>query len=126
MKFLGRWFIVFGAFLIICGAAGYLSNPSAAKTALISGGTFGSLSCLWGCMMLRGSGWSRWAGLATTLLLLGAFSWRAWAGWKAFAMGEPKLFAASLITLMLVATLATLVELVSDMRSRSWATPPPR
>jgi hypothetical protein len=41
-------------------------------------------------------------------------------------MGEPKLFAASLITLMLVATLATLVELVSDMRSRSRATPSPR
>jgi uncharacterized membrane protein (UPF0136 family) len=124
MKFIGRWFIGFGAFLIICGAAGYLSNPAEARTALISGGTFGSLSCFWGCMMLRGYRWSRWAGLATTLLLLGAFSWRAWAGWKAFAMGEPKLFAASLITLMLVATLATLVELASDMRSHSWATPP--
>jgi hypothetical protein len=39
-------------------------------------------------------------------------------------MGEPKLFAASLITLMLVATLATLVKLASDMRSHSGAPPP--
>jgi len=32
-------------------------------------------------------------------------------GWMAYASGEPKLFAASLITLMLVASLASLVVL---------------
>jgi uncharacterized membrane protein (UPF0136 family) len=111
MNFVGRWFVGFGIFLILCGAAGYLSNPAGAKTALMSGGTFGGLSALWGVLMLKGFGWAKMAAWVTTILLVAAFAWRSIAGWMDYAAGEPKLFAASLITLMLVASLASLVVL---------------
>lgn len=112
MKFPGRWFIGFGVFLILCGVAGFLSNPTAAKTALISGGTFGLLSAIWGVLMLRGFEWARAAALGTTSLLAVVFTWRSAAGWMAWSAGEPKLFAASLITLMLAGAVASLIVLL--------------
>jgi uncharacterized membrane protein (UPF0136 family) len=111
MSFAGRWFVGFGVFLILCGIAGFLSNPAGAKTALISGGAFGGLSALWGVLMLRGMAWARVAAWVSTLVLVAAFAWRATAGWMAWAAGEPKLFAASLITVMLVGALASVVVL---------------
>lgn len=111
MRFCGRWFVGFGIFLILCGVAGFLSNPAGAKTALMSGGTFGFLSALWGVLMLKGFGWARIAAWVSTTVLVAAFAWRSVAGWMAYAAGEPKLFAASLITMMLVASLASLVVL---------------
>ena len=111
MKFYGRWFVGFGIFLIVCGVAGFLSNPAGAKTALISGGTFGGLAVLWGVLMLRGFGWALVAAWVTTLVLVAAFTWRATAGWMAYAAGEPKLFAAVLITFMLAGALASVVVL---------------
>lgn len=110
---IGRWYIGFGIFLILCGIAGYASNPAAAKTALISGSTFGSLSMLWGFWMLKGGRLSVLiaAGL-TTLMLCGAFSWRSVVSWQAYADGEPKLFAACLITAMLLASIASLIQLL--------------
>lgn len=111
MNFTGRWFVGFGIFLILCGVAGYLSNPGGAKTALISGGTFGTLSALWGVLMLKGFAWAKIAAWVSTLVLVAAFTWRSIAGWAAYAAGEPKLFAASLITLMLVAALASVAVL---------------
>jgi uncharacterized membrane protein (UPF0136 family) len=112
----GRWFVGFGVFLILCGIAGYLSNPAGAKTALISGGTFGGLSALWGVLMLKGFAWAKVAAWISTLVLVAAFAWRSIAGWMAYAAGEPKLFAASLITLMLVASLASLAVLGRSAR----------
>ncbi|MFM8655846.1 MAG: hypothetical protein ACKOD5_01745 [Chthoniobacterales bacterium] len=112
MNFTGRWFVGFGIFLILCGVAGYLSNPAGAKTALISGGTFGALSALWGFLMLRGFAWAKVAAWVSTLVLVAAFTWRSVVGWMAYAAGEPKLFAASLITLMLVASVASLAVLL--------------
>jgi uncharacterized membrane protein (UPF0136 family) len=101
--------IAYGLFLIAMGAAGYLSNPEKAATALMSGGTFGALSILWGWLMSRGIGWSRWAAVATTALLLVVFSWRASVSWMAFAGGATeKLTAAILITLMGTASLSML------------------
>lgn len=112
MNFAGKWFVGFGIFLILCGVAGYLSNPAAAKTALISGGTFGVLSAAWGWLMLRGLGWASVAALVSTGFLAAVFLWRSIASWMAYAAGEPKLFAASLITLMLAGALASLAVLV--------------
>lgn len=111
MNFKGRWLVGFGLFLMGCGVAGYLSNPAGAKTALLSGGTFGGLSVAWGALMLRGFAWAKVAAWVSTIVLVAAFAWRAVAGWMAYAGGEPKLFAASLITLMLVASLASLAVL---------------
>jgi uncharacterized membrane protein (UPF0136 family) len=116
MSFTGRWFVGFGIFLILCGLAGYLSNPAGAKTALMSGGTFGGLSAFWGLLMLKGFAWAKIAAWVSTLVLVGAFTWRSIAGWMAYAAGEPKLFAASLITLMLVASLASLAVLGRSAR----------
>lgn len=112
MNFCGRWFVGFGIFLILCGVAGYLSNPAGAKTALISGGTFGALSALWGVLMIRGFAWAKLAAWVSTLVLVAAFTWRSIVGWMAYAAGEPKLFAACLITLMLVASVASLAMLL--------------
>jgi len=111
VSFTGRWFLGFGILLISCGAAGYLSNPAGAKTALISGGTFGGLSAIWGLLMMKGFAWAKVAAWVSTLLLVAAFAWRSAAGWMAYAAGEPKLFAASLITLMLAASLVSLAVL---------------
>ncbi|QTN33174.1 hypothetical protein HZ994_12905 [Akkermansiaceae bacterium] len=107
-----KWLFGYAAFLFLCGLAGYLSNPAAAKTALISGSVFGALSAIWGFLLLKGLGFAKWAALATTLLLCAVFSWRSFASWQKFADGEPKAFAASLITLMLIGSLATAARLV--------------
>ena len=117
---LGKWMCAYGLFLIAIGAAGYLSNPEKAATALISGGTFGALSIFWGWLMSRGIGWSRWAASATTTLLLIVFVWRASVSWMAFAGGaSEKLTAAILITLMGAASLAMLGLLLSAMVRRT-------
>ncbi len=107
-----KWLIGYGVFLFLCGLAGYLSNPAAAKTALISGSVFGGLSLAWGLLLGKGFGWAKWAALATTLMLCVVFSWRSFASWQKVMADEPKVFAASLITLMLLGSLATGVRLV--------------
>jgi uncharacterized membrane protein (UPF0136 family) len=107
-----KWLISFGVFLFLCGLAGYLSNPVAAKTALISGSVFGGLSVLWGVLLGKGMGFAKWAALATSIMLCGAFTWRSIVSWQKVTEGEPKVFAASLITLMLVGSLATVVKLL--------------
>lgn len=111
-----KWLIGYGVFLFLCGLAGYLSNPAAAKTALISGSVFGGLSVVWGLLLGKGLGkglgWAKWAALATTLMLCAVFSWRSFASWQKVMDGEPKAFAASLITLMLLGSLATVARLV--------------
>lgn len=104
----GRWMIGYGVFLVAMGILGYSHNPEKAKTALMSGGTFGALSVFWGWLMTRGLAFSRWAGFATTVFLLGVFSWRAAVSWEAVAQGfSEKLFPAILISLMAAASLIT-------------------
>ncbi len=107
-----RWLCGFGIFLILCGLAGYLSNPAAAKTALISGSLFGGLSILWGVLLGKGLGFAKWVALVMTILLCGVFGWRSTVSWQAVSEGEPKAFAASLITLMLLGSIATVVKLL--------------
>jgi uncharacterized membrane protein (UPF0136 family) len=117
---LSHWMIAYGLFLIAMGAVGYLSNPEKAATALMSGGTFGGLSILWGWLMSRGVGWSRWAAGATTTLLVIVFAWRASVSWMAFAGGATeKLVPAVLITLMGAASLAMLALLLPTLIRRT-------
>jgi len=56
------------------GLLGYLSNPEKAKTALMSGGTFGALSIVWGVLGARGFRWSLPAALATTGIYTRAYT----------------------------------------------------
>ena len=110
------YLILYGAFLTLAGLAGYLSNPEKAKTALMSGGTFGALSILWGVLGARGVRWSLPAALVTTGLLALVFTWRASVSWLAVLDGKSeKLFAASLITVMLAGSVVMLPAL---MRAR--------
>ena len=99
------YLILYGGFLIVIGLAGYLSNPEKAKTALMSGGTFGALSILWGVLGARGVRWSLWAAIVTASFLALVFAWRATVGWLAVMDGKSeKLVAAVLITAMLAAS----------------------
>ena len=107
------YLMAYGGFLMLMGLAGYLSNPEKAKTALMSGGTFGALSILWGVLGARGVRWSLLAAKTTTGLLAVVFVWRASVGWLAVLDGHAeKQFAAGLITLMLAASIAMLLRLI--------------
>ena len=107
-----RFLILYGGFLIFTGLVGFLSNPEKAKTALMSGGLFGTLSIVWGVLGARGVRWSLPAAVVTTGLLALVFTWRASVGWLAVIAGNSeKLTAASLITLMLAASILMLIAL---------------
>lgn len=100
----------YGLFLIICGVLGFLSNPAEAKTALISGGTFGSLSVVAGYLIGRGVPYVTFGSLLMVSFLALIFTWRASVGWLEVVAGNTeKLFAASLITAMLIASLCMIV-----------------
>ena len=106
------YLILYGAFLVVMGLLGYWSNPEKAKTALMSGGTFGALSILWGVLGARGIRWSLPAAFVTTGLLALVFAWRASVGWLAVLDGKSeKLFAAALITAMLTGSVLMLLGL---------------
>ncbi len=106
---LGAWVLGYGVFLLAVGVAGYLSNPAKAATALVSGGTFGTLSMLLGFLLRRGHRWANFAAIATTGFLTLVFSWRSVATWGAVRSGHSeKLVAAWLITAMLLASVVTL------------------
>ena len=116
MKHYSYLFFYYGAFLIVMGLLGYLSNPEGAKTALLSGGLFGSLSLVIGWLGLKGWKRARQAGIGLALMLGAAFTWRASVSWAAVSDGlSEKLVAAILITTMLVATLAFLVILLRQI-----------
>lgn len=118
------YLIFYGAFLILVGLAGYLSNPEKARTALMSGGTFGALSILWGVLGARGVRWSLPAAIGTTGFLALVFAWRATVGWLAVLDGKSeKLFAAILITLMLTASALMLAVLFKSLKKQPTATP---
>jgi hypothetical protein len=121
------YLMLYGVFLIVLGVLGYLSNPEKAKTALMSGGTFGALSFLWGVLGARGVRWSRLASIVTTGFLALVFAWRATVGWLAVIEGQSeKLFAAMLITLMLTASALMLAALFRSLEPPSKATPQSR
>lgn len=117
------YLIFYGGLLVLAGLAGYLSNPEKAKTALISGGTFGALSILWGVLGARGVRWSLPAALVTTSLLALVFAWRAIVGWLAVLDGKSeKLFAASLIAVMLAGSVLMLTVLFRSLKPKPTAT----
>ena len=117
MKNTARVLAGYGAFLVLIGLLGYLSNPEKAKTALLSGGTFGLLNI--GLGVLAGRGWRPAVPVALTVagLLAIIFSWRTIVTWLAYSDGEAnKLMAALLISSMLVASVLVVGYLVRTLR----------
>ena len=101
--------IAYGAFLILVGLIGYLSNPEKAKTALMSGGTFGLIQISLGVLSHRGWRPSRKIALGVAVFLGLVFTWRASVSWMAVAGGaQEKLLAATLISSMLLATIGVI------------------
>jgi len=112
---IGNWLIAYGLFLIVIGLVGYLSNPERARTALMSGGTFGTISIVWGLLLRGGMTWAWVGALVTTCFLAVVFVWRSSVGWMAVARGETeKGLAAVLITLMLLASAAVISLLLRN------------
>jgi hypothetical protein len=107
--------IFYGLFLILAGLAGYLSNPEKAKTALMSGGTFGLIQIGVGFIARKGWKPARGLGLGICAFLALTFTWRSIVSWMAVAGGQDeKLFAASLISVMLIASVAAIALLVKQ------------
>ena len=117
MKPVAKSLFVYGAFLILAGLVGYLSNPEKAKTALMSGGTFGLLNLGLGWLALRGWRPAQRVALGLAGFLGAVFLWRATVSWMAVADGQPeKRVAALIITAMLAGTLWLIVFLTRARR----------
>ncbi|MFT5151836.1 MAG: hypothetical protein ACI841_001823 [Planctomycetota bacterium] len=117
MKPIAKALFAYGAFLILAGLTGYLSNPEKAKTALMSGGTFGLLNLGLGWLALRS--WRPAQGVALGLaIFLGAvFAWRTTVSWMAVADGQvEKRVAAFIISAMLAGTLWLIFFLIQARR----------
>ena len=129
-----RWLLFYGMFLFCVALAAVMYDPKsgqfgfnpAAKTALISGGVCGGLSILWSLLLSTGARWPLWAALGSTGLFLAAFAWRSTVSWSAYAGGEgDKWYAATLITLMALASLAVLIRLLRALFSPPKTNPNP-
>lgn len=101
--------IAYGVFLILAGVTGYLSNPEKAATALLSGGFFGCLAILTGVLFHKNWRFAHGLALGILAMLIVVFSWRSTVSWMAVMNGATeKIFAAALITSMLLASLISL------------------
>lgn len=109
---MATWVAIYGAFLIFAGLLGYMSNPAEAKTALISGGAFGSLNLIFAFGISKGFHPIRRVTIAVAAVLSVIFCWRASVSWLAVLDGEPKLIAAILITSMLAASILIIIRLL--------------
>ncbi|SRR5690554_3496353 len=113
------WLFGYGLILIVCGIIGYASNPEKAMTALMSGGTFGTLSLIWGGLAYWGKRWALFGALFTLGFVLMAFIWRSTVSWMDYLGGDPaKRIPAYLISFMLVSTLVVLPRIIKDLRPR--------
>ena len=109
---------IFGAYLIVAGVIGFLSNPEKAKTALYSGGIFGTLLLICGVLLAYQKAWAAKVGLGLCAFLALTFAWRASVGWIAVSNGQnEKLFAAGLISTMLLGALVTLRSLLKKPKA---------
>lgn len=110
----GKVLIGYGVFLIVAGLAGYLSNPEKAKTALMSGGLFGVIQIVLGVIAMNGRMLVAKIGLGVCVFLALTFAWRATVSWMAVMDGNAdKLFAAVLISVMLIASIVTALLLLT-------------
>lgn len=67
----------YGIFLIVCGIAAVLFIGAKAKTAVISGGTSGLISCAIAYLVSNSTAWAPIAGVFVAFALFIVFSWRS-------------------------------------------------
>jgi uncharacterized membrane protein (UPF0136 family) len=113
---LGTWMLGFGAFLVVAGVVGFVTNPRRVGSALLSGVAFGGLSFAWGVLLRRGVGWAVAAALVSTAVLAAVLGWRGSRAWILFVKGQPlKLAAAVIMSAMLLASLVTIGVLLGGI-----------
>ena len=111
---------VFGVFLVVLGAIGYVTHPEKEPAFLIAGFVFGLLCALWGVLGGRGKRWSWPAALGTLALLTATSVWRATVNWTAVADGNSeKAFTAGLVSLTVVVSILMLGLLFRDAKIKS-------
>ena len=104
----------YGFFLIAIGIAGFSNNPEKAKTALISGGTFGGVHLLWAYLWNRRNDIARYGAAVTLVMVLCASTWRTWASWQAYLDGDQsKKVVAFLLTAMFLGTLRVFLRYIT-------------
>jgi uncharacterized membrane protein (UPF0136 family) len=106
--------------IIALGVMGYLSNPEKAISALIAGGTVGSISLILGLLVNQG----KTALISVAMGVVGlaglAFGWRAFGAWKAVLSGSGnKMIAACLISVMFILSVAMFSKLIKSFQRRS-------
>jgi len=106
--------LAYGIFLIAIGLVGYLNNPEQAKTALISGGLFGSIHLIWAFLWNRLRKVARLGAGITICLVLAASTWRSWVAWQQYLGGDQsKQFVAFLLTAMFLGTLRVFLRYIT-------------
>ncbi|MBC8044745.1 MAG: hypothetical protein IAF08_15010 [Rhizobacter sp.] len=112
----GKLLIIYGAFLVVCGLAGYLSNPSRAISALISGGSAGATMMALGAAIDRNPRVISHAATGLIAVLTLVFGWRMVNAWQAATGDAPeKTFTAVLLTVM---TLGSILAVIFIFRQR--------
>jgi hypothetical protein len=119
----GRILFIYGAILAVLGIAAVVFAPELgfgfywkAKSGLIVGLVGGGLAAAFGIAARHGKNWAVTAGLILAFTLLVACSQRALISWKQVSSGQPeKWYAASLISLMVAASLITLVAVARGL-----------
>lgn len=103
---LGNYTIIYGIILFLCGLFGYISNPTKAITALITGIAFGGIFSFLGFFLRRKKEWALDAILLLLICSLGVFIWRTYLNWfSVMTQGSDKLLAAILTSWMSIATI---------------------
>lgn len=123
----GKILIGYGAFLMVCGVAGWAAAGFTAKatTAIASGSATGLLMIALGFLVLKlqpaGSRGVTWAAAVFALLFTGVFTWRASIAWGNL---PEKLYLAVLLSAMALASMVTVALMVRTLlRDRKAASP---
>ncbi len=119
---LGKILIGYGAFLMLCGVAGWAAAgfTAKAKTAIASGSATGLLMIVLGILALKlhpaGSRAATWTAAVFALLFTGVFTWRASVAWGSL---PEKLYVAVLLSAMAAASVTVGTMVIRAMTRRS-------
>lgn len=99
-KRLGTMLALYGAFLVLCGIAGFWLTGESSSSSLFNGGVFGSLMIVMGFLLRQGRPWTMPAALSATAIFTLTFVWRGAVQWVGVAQGAHGASVALLLSLM--------------------------